>query len=263
MDFSQRPAASPCKVLDSISKAPTDAIGLVVIVTNEYRQTHELPPLPGTRKDGQALSEALLELKFVVHWERNVSSGRLGQVVHEVSRLTHATVKNYRCIFFIFSGHGKEGDSLVMEDNEVVNLYEDVINPLLPRSANEIGGVQKIFLIDACRGSQVTDTVLVPRGQGGLLLDLQRIAADGGFLVAYSTLPLHMAYENPSKGGLWLSTIAELLKIKDKECLCSVETLLTEANRRLTERLQGQPYNFQQPDRQSRLNKVISLDPGM
>jgi hypothetical protein len=244
------------------------ANGLVVIVTNDYSSTRDLSELKGTIKDGHALSQAFRLLGFAVCWERNVSGNALCGLVAEIRTLKLQQVRGYCGIIFVFAGHGCEGDYLWMQDGTKLHIITDIVDPLLPKNAKEIGMIGKAFLIDACRGERSTETVLVPRYnsipnrslssvRGGSLMESLKVCEDGNFIVAYSTLPMHKAYESERNGGEWLSTLAKLLN-KGVSSLPSpdLEYLLTEVNKVMSEK---QGPTFQQPDRLSRLNGHITL----
>lgn len=247
------------------------AIGLVVIITNDYSTpripgTDHLCELKGTFQDGQALSGAFAALRFAVCWERNVSGPTLHMIISEIRTLKFSQVGEYRCIMFVFAGHGCKGDYLWMQDGTKLQIHSDVVTPLLPRSAKAIGGIKKAFLIDACRGEQETRTVLVPRSssmpngaseaRGGSLIDSMKVCEEGNFLIAYSTMPMHKAYEDTRTGGVWLSTLARLLN--EKRGLVSLDYLLTEVNEEMERMQETKP---QQPEKFSRLNGHIKLDP--
>lgn len=247
-------------MVEAAVKGKPGAKGLAVIITNDYSTNPNVIDLPGTVCDGKALSSALTALNFAVCWEQNVREDQLGKIIREMSNLKHTNVKNYRCIFFIFSGHGSKDDCLIMEDNKSLNLHEKIISPLLPGKAKRIGNIQKVFLIDACRGELETSTTSVPRSS--IIMNLERIQLpkEGGFLVAYATMPSHSTYETPGCGGVWLSRVARLLD--ERAYLDSFESLLTKVNEILLSELQDKKSQLQQPERFSRLNKIINLEPG-
>lgn len=252
-------------VKDVVLRHP-DAIGLVVIITNDYSNTRDLITLSGTQRDGQALSVAFSKLNFAVCWEKNVTSFQLANIIGDMAKLRYEWVKKYRCIIFVFAGHGKEGDNLCMQDGTRIQTNSNIVIPLLPKNAREIGNIKKAFLIDACRGENITATELVPRGssesqsRGGSVVELARVPSEGNFLIAHSTMPKHEAYESTDKGGVWLSTVASLLKRKGDH-LRSLQVLLTEANTEIAKSLQQKDSKFQQAEQFSRLNGVINLDP--
>ena len=252
-------------VVDSVSNAvlrSPRAIGLAVIITNNYSTSPSLglAKLDGALLDGQALSAAFTGLKFAVCWVKNASRHSLGRIMFDLRNLKFSSVRNYRCIIFIFAGHGCEGDCLVMQDGSKLRVTSDIIDPLLPKNSKEIGSIEKLFLIDACRGQEKTQTSLAPRSvgnRGGSLVAMQEVAQEGGFMLAYSTLPEHKSYEDPRNGGLWFSTLARLLS--EKRHLCSVDNLLTQVNTEMKRRMCGS--QFQQPEKLSRLNKIVCLNP--
>ena len=233
--------------------AGPEAIGLVVIITNDYSSCPGLPRLSGAHLDGIAISDAFRQLKFAVYWIKNATRHSLENVMWDLQNLELFSMRKCRCIIFIFAGHVSEGDNLIMQDGSQFQIIKDIICPL-SKNSNEIKLVQKIFLIDACRGKGVAQTSFVPGGasqRGGSLIGIEEVAQEDGFMLVYST---HEAYEN----RLWLSTMARLLR--DKQHLCSVDNLLTAISKELEGRMGG--FWFQQPERFSQLYQDICLDPG-
>lgn len=249
-------------LVESVIRKTAGAIGLAVIITNDYSTGGgSVEQLKGTERDGQALSNAFTALRFAVCWEKNVPGSILAGIISEISHLKYDLVKDYECMIFIFAGHGCEGDYLLMQDCRKLQIMDDIVTPLLPKNARLIGGIKKAFLIDACRGKQETQTQVVPRSssnpgeasksRGGSSVELKRVPSEGNFLIAYSTMPLHRAYEESNKGGVWLSTVAQLLK--ERKHLNSLESLLAEANDRMPQ------FRSQQSERLSRVG-LISLE---
>lgn len=243
--------------VNGVIKGKPGARGLAVIVTNDYNSNADLKSLAGTHKDGEAMESALIALNFAVYWEKNVAEDKMKQIIGDVQSLKKKLVGSYlQYIFFIFSGHGSEGDCLVMEDGSFLRVNEELISPLLAKSAKEIGTLPKVFLIDACRGKNPTKTVYVemPKNASSASKSSKiRFPEEGGYLLGYATIPMHMSYETNS-GGWWLSKVAKLLK--DKMYLNSIETLFTEVSRQM---VLGK--NSQQPEVILRLNAHINLEP--
>lgn len=260
------------QLVAGVVRGKPGAIGLAVIVTNNYTTNENLKDLPGALIDGEAMYSALEKLNFAVYWEKNVTGDKMKQIIREMQNLEHCPV-SYRCIFFVFSGHGNQDDCLMMEDtdSEPLHLEKEIIIPLLPKQANRIGLIQKVFLIDACRGGSKTSTEFVakdgerPRQErkNSIVAKLReshiQIPGEGGFLLAYATMPMHAAYDTLGKGGVWLSRVTRLLN--DRVCLDSIENLLTKVNEVLMTELQND-QKILQPEKVSRLNKIVSLEPG-
>ena len=258
------------------------ARGLAVIITNDYEHNDKnLPKLSGTHKDGDRLDKAFRQLYFDVHWRHNVTYGELGRLLYQLRNLKFETVRHYKCICIVFSGHGERNGTLLTQDCRSINTCKDFIQPLLPGESPLIGDIPKIFIIDACRGERPTETVEVPkratekgnsRGEssvdpsprnikGGYVIEVRDLPAEGNFLVAHATLPGCIANDYPTHGSLWLRILAEKLP----ECDVSVEDLLTSVNSELQKTCQkggknnDYNYKFQQPEKTSRLNDVLYL----
>ena len=157
---------------------------------------------------------------------------------------------SYRRIAFVFSGHGGGDHRLYTGDGETVNV-PDILSAFLPQN----GSITKLFFIDACRGKQANTGVIAPRG--GKEVEALRIPKQGNFLLAYSTTPNHLSYEERAKGGIWITTLAEKLCHRN----ASVLDILVEVNQDLIMKYQKSSYAcfIQQPEFTSRLNEPINL----
>ena len=252
-----------------------DSRGLAVIITIDYADYLHHPTLSGTSVDGERLEEAFVALHFDVYWKRNVVGAQLIEIVQEIRNLQFGNVKHYKCIVFVFSGHGESPDKLVMQNGEKMSTWGHLISPVLPGNAPSIGDIPKIFIIDACRGKNETETALVPdiatckgnasgvnsepdtaRRKGGYSIQMRELPREGNFLVAYLTLPDCLATDY-SKGSLWLEILASKLSIDSQ---LSLDDTLTQVNKELMEKCQKERgYVFQQPEKLGRLNDILYL----
>ena len=257
------------------------ARGLAIIVTNDYSSSQDclvkaktrLPPLPGTLVDGVEMKATFESIGFAVYWGKNVGQERFFKIIHEARSYPSYRKLQYKCVIFVFSGHGDSGDILYLQDGYSLNITRDFIEPFLPDSAYNLGSLPKLFFIDACRGEKNMDTVLVPgdsvpRGKiapaevdestyarGGKKIDIKSIPAKGGVLVAYSTVSDYRAWERQDKGGVWLQLLAQEIRSSH----CSIDDVLTIVNKKLVSKVQT--ANTQQPEKISRLNDVLYLHP--
>ena len=232
--------------------------GLAVIVTNDYKNT-----LKGTEIDGRNLERAFKGINFSVLRKHNISRAELlEQCIRKMNRAKEMN-NHYRCMIFIFSGHGFF-DHIVANDSKKIHIYDDIITPLLPKKEKAIATIPKVFLIDACRGSKKTMTITLPPfqkqpkhaaiGGGGEAI---QVAAEGGYTVAYPTLPEHVTYNDSYKGSTWLRTLAEL--IEQGRYLYSLADLLTHVNEVMQKKMDKS--NFVQPSFTWRINQIVNLDP--
>ncbi len=271
--FSDRVGCCPVMSTNSIIATITsnvDARGLAIIITNDYRNCTSLSSLPGTFIDGENMKDTFLHLNFVVHWEQNITHLQLTKLIHEACNFQdYHNFKKYKCIVFVFSGHGDLGDIVYLQDGSEVSIGEDIIKPFLPKASPIMGKFQKLFFFDACRGKEESESVMVPRSgkakggcdnsltfehRGGSVIERIRVPGEGGFLVAYSTMSNHLAWEG-NKGGAWLQKLAEEIRTNTTS---SIEDVLTKVNSDL---IKDRTIRVQQPEKLSRLNEVVFLHP--
>ena len=111
-----------------------------------------------------------------------------------------------------------------MQDDCKLNVHDDVIAKLLPKTARGICQIQKAFLIDACRGRGET--------KNGDILPLNRLPSEGGWILAYSTLPQRVS-EGNQEGSYWLTPLVGHLRKEvtaEYPRACSFFTLLGDAS---------------------------------
>ena len=194
---------------------------------------------------------------------------RLMQLIYDATHYdSYHQLENYKCIAFVFAGHGGTMDHIYMEDDTPVSIT-DIVQQFLPKSAPHIATLPKLFLIDACRGTKVINPVLIPRGsakipqgiavkRGVTELLSSRVPPEGNCLIAYSTMPEHESYEQLEEGSIWITILAKMLCTSH----ASIEDILTAVNGKMMEKYQTLlQCPMQQPEKISRLNKVLVLNP--
>ena len=262
------------EVLTAIQVNP-DAKGLAVIITNDYIPKLEdkptvtkHPSLEGTFEDGKRLQEAFEKLDFDVHWKTNITSAEFMRIMYDLSKLEHDSVKDYRCMAFVFSGHGLPG-KLVMQDGNQVDISDQFVGSVLPGRAPMIGDIPKIFIIDACRGEQRTETVPVPVTAKGLApsetqtkgahnMIMRDLPKEGNFLLTFSTLlGCESADYNRGevKGSPWLKILASKIPVVPG----SIDDVLSDVTEEFLKNCQDKQYRIQQPDRWNRLHRRLYL----
>ena len=160
-------------------------------------------------------------------------------------------------LVFVFSGHGNEGGLIYLQDGSAVSIDDQIITPF---------NLGQVFLFDACRGKEHSQTVEVPKGRsakgvvndsGGATTVMERLRVPEGSLVAYSTMPRYRAWDREGEGSTWLQTVAKRIK---EDHTSSIEDVLTAVNKDLFE---AGLENGQQPERLSKLNDLVFLHSGM
>ena len=217
------------------------------------------------------MNSAFQFLKFATVWQHNVTRGKLMQLLSDISRYPSYPT-SYKCIAFVFSGHGLDANQLYMQDGSLITVWS-IVESLLPKRARQLGTIPKLFFIDACRGSRELseEAIIVPRhaspSSGRVQETLQKggvdatlcVPPEGNFLIAYSTMPYYRSYELKGKGGLWMQYLAEKLRTSNQ----SIQDILSETNKELMEVFQAPEFRqaMIQPDCISRLHGRLCLQP--
>ena len=247
-----------------IDSAPY-ALGLAVIISNDYKSNPQYGNLNGTEKDGDALESSFKTLRYTVVRKHNTSLSFLVALLKKVSSGLRYP-PSYKAIAFVFAGHGEAGGNLITSEGNKISI-EGIVRILSPSSndasTTQLGDMARMFFIDACRGEK--DDLgfhVTPRGasanpRGGKPVELLRIPSEPtNIVVAYSTVAGYRSYEIDGQGGIWLQSLAKKL-IK---CDCSIGDVLTEVNGDLKDLFQKNPkMKIMNPECINRLTKSVYL----
>ncbi|CAI8037124.1 Caspase-2 [Geodia barretti] len=240
--------------------------GLAIIITNDYGGA---AALAGTRKDGARMQRVFDGLQIATLWKENVSGDDLRRLLREIPTLP----RTYESISFVYSGHGSEGDVLCMQDGSKMHMQE-IVNAFLPRRAPNVGNIPKLFFIDACRGSETFQPVVVPRTGGNVQVDRPQrsgtrdrgatdmrtvfVPPEGNTIIAYSNISRNRALEG-KEGGVWMKALAKRMA-ESKE---SIENVLTGVRSDLQHMYQDPNWrgHMQLPETISHLLRPVYLHP--
>ena len=247
--------ASQVSISEAIITCP-QAQGLAIIISNDYRGT-KLPLLSGTHQDLERMQSAFMKLQYAVVSRHNMIKSRLTSLLLEAS-LRVQYPSTYRRIVVVFAGHGTYDDQLFTQDCYRVKL-DDIVSMFLPKQAQHLASIPKLFFIDACRGEKDDPgytcpmrSTTIPRG--GKLLTTSHLPSEGNYLLACSTMYGYKSYEMQGKGGVWMTLLSEKLVAVNK----SVLDVLTDVNKDLIDLYQNESC-IQQPELHSRLNEEINF----
>ena len=216
--------------------------GIAILIGNDYKKISKDKYLEGPLKDVERAYEVF-----------SAFGGHCIKVTNESAKQTRKAIKDsiasmdgerlspYEWVVVLFCGHGKDENFLLANDGESICIQVDLIDPFHPENAPKIAKIPKLFFIDACRGTEKTRPVLVPRGlynqepRGGKVLDSLKFPPKCNMLVAYSTLPKKEAYESQGEGGIWINKV--LTRLEHEEC-CSILDVLTKVNKDIVDHYQ-------------------------
>ena len=226
------------------------AKGLCVIFANSRGNLPDMPLLKGVKTDLLNMQRTFETLKFAVLSHQDCSATQMMSLFHDISTFSEYP-PSYRRIAVVFAGHGMEG-SLCAHDGTVP--IEEIIDQFQPANCHpSIGGIPKLFFIDACRGKRKMASVVVERGATAVPSKI--VSPRGNILVAYSTLEGYKAHE-VEEGGIWVTELSKQL-LQDM----SLTDVIINVNKTLQEKYQDSALSryLQQPECIITINECINL----
>ena len=260
--------------IESVIEANSTAIGLAIIITNDYKSNPHHLDLLATESDGIAMEDAFKQLGFATIRKHNVTKSLVIALLHQCSSVRYP--QTCKRLAFVFAGHGREpkqeddeeGTQLVTCEGKNVSVKTVVtkLSPLSPDST--LGSMARMFFIDACRGSRVDFGRLVSRGAeklshrgGGVIPDIRIPSEACNFILCFSTVSGYRSYEvqkgDTGSRGIWLPLVAQKLKTSEK----NIEVVMTEVNKEMMQQFQDrETYScMMQPEMILRLNETVNL----
>lgn len=114
----------------------------------------------------------------------------------------------YECFVCVILSHGTK-DGIYGTDDEMIKL--EAITSLFRRDeCPSLEGKPKIFLIQACRGSQ-RDIVPV-ESDDPISFSSSSLPADADFLICFASAPGHQSYRQPLLGSWFISSVVDVFK---------------------------------------------------
>ena len=246
----------------------TNERGVAFIISNPYLRSGKESHSKAVNADVKKMEE-LFQEKKINYMVKVRTAGTykafLATYKHLVSYEDYP--KTCKTILLYFCGHGGQG-FITMEDGTTIDILK-----LRSLSANNDCDIAKIFLIDACRGSE-SDSGHMTRTGGKFTcskrnnspIDHAKLGSDdslhaskGNDLIAYATSDGYVAYSNED-GGSWTNTLVLQLRKLEHEDITSV---LHKVNGLMRYKIHGpkKAPKFQTPEAIDRLtNKVYLWD---
>lgn len=231
--------------LENVTQAFQETLnvkGFAVIITNDYGgKPQGLSELKGIHKDGEAMCDAFKKLNIATHWEENVNKTKLLDIVKHAIEYFESNPPNpehFKCIAFVFSGHGAEGDVLFMQDGLEVSLDNVIRKPIV--EVQSTACIPKLFFIDACRGKNPLQPNYVAQAgtsKGGPVGSIVT-SKKGNYMLAYATIPNYQAFMSAEvEGSTWLQALAKRLPDND-----SVQNIVANVTKELWKKYQKKEW---------------------
>ncbi|XP_053838205.1 caspase-8-like [Vidua macroura] len=176
----------------------------------------------GTLQDGEAVKRVFKWLQFETSEYMDLEGKKIYETVKEYSKKDHRNMDCFVC--FIFS-HG-EKDKIKGVDDECVNI-EDLVSCFTGTNCPSLAGKPKVFIIQACQGTERHPSVAVESDSSGHLevdaSPLTSIPDKADILIGMATVEDCLAYRNRETGSVYIQSLCEKM-----ELLCPLHVDLTD-----------------------------------
>jgi caspase 7 len=186
--------------------------GCAVIINNKDFAT--MPVRTGTDKDANAMYKLLDTLRFerILKYD-NLTASNMEKKLKEASQMNH---KDSDCFVCVILSHGEKGVIWGTDERSVAT--EDLYEPFKGDNCPTLAGKPKIFFIQACRGNEVDNGVLVAddekdkQEEDEQEADIDVFCTSGSdFLMAYSVVLGFFSWTT-SGGSPFIQAVCDVIK---------------------------------------------------
>ncbi|XP_056420679.1 caspase-6 isoform X2 [Hyla sarda] len=192
----------------------------------------------GTDTDRDNLYRRLSDLGFEVRAYNNLKAAEIHEKVHEAASSDHNDTDCFLCVFL---SHGE--DSHVFAYDEKIEIQE-LTSPFKGNNCRSLVGKPKIFIIQACRGTQ-HDLPVIPTDCTDSREDISQVnttevdaasvytlPAGADFIMCYSVAEGYYSHRETINGSWYIQDLCEALKKYGREL--EFTELLTLVNRKVS-----------------------------
>lgn len=167
----------------------------------------------GTDQDAASLHMRFTEIGFEVDTRNNLTVSEMLQVLQKAADDDEYN-KQSDCFACAILSHGEEG--VVFGTDSKIEVKQ-LLEPFKGNNCKGLLGKPKIFIIQACQGSQfdsgVDVNVLDARGQMEVerTIQVHKIPSEADFLIAYSVVPGFYSWRNSANGSWFVQALSDIL----------------------------------------------------
>ncbi|XP_049546880.1 caspase-like isoform X2 [Anopheles darlingi] len=184
--------------------------GLAIVINQEKFTT--MKSREGTSKDREDIGAVLKQLEFQVLVLNDLKRGALINKLKEIASEDHT---ENDCLVVIVMTHGEQGVLFAADaEYKVDRLWECFIGDACPT----LLGKPKLFFIQACRGKQLDEGVLLRCAMDTVdareapKQHIYTVPTMADLLVMYSTYDGHYSWRNPTNGSWFIQSLCTVLK---------------------------------------------------
>lgn len=181
--------------------------GKAIIFNHEHFDEHSTRI--GTKKDCQDLKECLEKLKFDVEVCPDYTCNEIQNKIANIAKQDHS--KN-DCLLIAIMSHGLNSGFICAKDHPY--KFENIWKCFTANKCPSLAGKPKLFFIQACRGDQYEDGILMQRTQtdGDPSSVYYSIPDYADFLLAYSTMSGFYSWRSTVNGSWFIQSLCLQLK---------------------------------------------------
>ncbi|XP_074132921.1 caspase-3-like isoform X2 [Sminthopsis crassicaudata] len=209
-------------------------MGLCVIINNKiFHENTGMPFRAGTDVDAAHLIDTFKHLKYEIRNKNDLTCKEIIELMYNVSKEDHSQRSSFVCVIL---SHGEEG--IIFGKDGPVEL-KALTSFFKGDKCNSLIGKPKLFIVQACRGTELDNGVEADSGPDDNDTDVsddsgiicQKIPVEADFLYAYSTAPGYFSWRNKMYGSWFIQSLCEVLKQYAHKL--EIMQILTRVNRKV------------------------------
>ena len=246
------PAASPGNHpgTNALYKMTANPRGMTLIINNKLFNDGKKKTRKGSEKDVDLVKALFSDLGFMVQTEENLTKEDMMNKIDDVVCQDHSS---YDCFVLWLMSHGESG-KVMCSDGKMILI--DTLHEMFS-SCSTLGGKPKLFFIQACRGDEKDEGMLVTTDQntpdisaykqlndsneankavspgGSVNKKATIIPKNSDFLYAFSTVDNFVSFRHEEQGSYFVRNLVEVFH----ECVANDHLLdiLTSVNQKVSE----------------------------
>jgi len=206
MEFSLFVGHVPCQESSGDDINYKAKSGYVLVINNYIFPARERVERTGSCDDVGNLISLFDDFSFRHRLEHNQSGSQMLQLLRDTAEKDFS---KYDCFVCVILSHGTK-DEIYGTDETVIKI-EAITSFFRRNECPSLEGKPKIFLIQACRGSQ-RDIVPVESDSDPIPLSSSSLPADADFLICFASAPGHESYRQALLGSWFISSVVDVFK---------------------------------------------------
>ncbi|XP_052791279.1 caspase-3-like [Mya arenaria] len=187
--------------------------GRAIIINNKtFDRSLGLGERTGTDQDAIALHQRCEEMGFDVDMYQDLRCEDMRQVLSKASQNENYNQES-DCFMCAILSHGEEGVVFGIDSKIETKL---LLEPFKGNNCNSLVGKPKIFIIQACQGSQFdggvhVDVADAKSHMSNREIQVHKIPSEADFLIAYSVVPGYFSWRNSANGSWFIQALSSVL----------------------------------------------------